>query len=63
MGFRDLQAFKLDMLIKQAWRLIHHSRALFFQIYKARYFPKCSFMKAEIGIILPMYGVYWQLGK
>ena len=49
MGFRDLQAFKLDMLVKQAWRLIHHSQALFFQIYKARYFPKCSFMKAKIG--------------
>ena len=49
MGFRDLQAFKLDMLVRQAWRLIHHSQSLFFQIYKARYFPKCSFMKVEIG--------------
>lgn len=49
MGFRDLQAFKLNMLVRQSWRLIHHSQSLFFQIYKARYFPKCSFMKVEIG--------------
>jgi len=49
MGIRDLQAFKLDMLVKQAWRLIHHNQSLFFQIYKARYFRKCSFLKAKIG--------------
>ena len=49
MGFRDIQAFNLAMLAKQAWLLIHNTHALFYQVYKSRYFPNCSFMDAEIG--------------
>ena len=59
MGFWDIQAFNLAMLAKQAWRLIHHTHSLFYHVYKARYFPKCSFMEAEIGHN-PSY-VWWSM--
>lgn len=49
MGFRDIHAFNLAMLAKQAWRLVIGSHSLFFRVYKPRYFPRCSFMDAELG--------------
>ena len=49
MGFRDIHALNLALLEKQAWRLIHQNHSLFFRVYKARYFPNCSFMEAELG--------------
>ena len=48
-GFRDIQAFNLVMLTKQAWRLVHDTHSLFYRVYKSRYFPKFSFMNAEVG--------------
>lgn len=49
MGFRDIKAFNLAMLAKQCWRPIHITHSLFYQVYKSRYLPKCSFMEAEFG--------------
>ena len=49
MGFRDIQAFNLALLAKQAWRLFHNTHSIFFWVYKSRYFPNCSFMDAELG--------------
>ena len=49
MSFRDIQAFNLAMLAKQVWQLIHNTQSLFYQVYKVRYFPNCSFMDVEIG--------------
>ena len=49
MGFRDIYAFNLAMLAKQAWRLIQGTHTLFFRVYKACYFPNYSFMEAELG--------------
>ena len=49
MGFRDLHAFNLVMLAKQAQRLIHENHSLFYRVYKTRYFPNCSFMFVELG--------------
>ena len=48
-GFRNIHAFNLAMLAKQAWCLITCTQSLFYKVYKARYFPKCSFLEAEIG--------------
>ena len=49
MGFRDIHAFNLSMLAKQAWRLVHHTQSLFYKVHKARYFLNCSFLEAYIG--------------
>ena len=59
MGFRDISAFNLAMLAKQAWRLIHQDHSLFYRVYKARHFPNCSFLMAELGSN-PSY-VWWSL--
>ena len=47
MGFRDLALFNDSLLAKQAWRLIHNKDSLFYKIFKARFFPHCSFMEAK----------------
>ena len=47
--FRDLHAFNLAMLAKQAWRLIDDNHSLFYRVYKTLYFPNSSFMMAELG--------------
>ena len=49
MGFRDLNAFNLAMLTKQAWCLIQGTHSLFYRLYKAHYFPTCSFMDVDLG--------------
>ena len=49
MGFRDIHALNLALLAKQTWWLIHQNHSLFFRVYKAQYFPNCSFMEAELG--------------
>ena len=49
MGFRNIHTFNLAMLAKQMWHLIIGTQSLFYKVYKARYFPKCSFLEAEIG--------------
>ena len=33
MGFREVQAFNLAMLVKRAWRLIHYAHSLFYRVY------------------------------
>ena len=49
MRFRDIHAFNLAMLAKQAWRLLIETQSLFYRVYKARYFPSSTFMDAELG--------------
>ena len=49
MSFRVLNAFNLAMLAKQAWCLIQGTHSLFYRVYKARYFPICSFIEVELG--------------
>ena len=47
MGFRDLRAFNLAMLAKQGWRMIQGHESLLHKCFKARYFPRSSFLDAK----------------
>ena len=49
MGFRDLQSFNLALLAKQGWRLQTNTSSLFYKVYKAKYFPGCDFVEANMG--------------
>ncbi|KAL4627161.1 hypothetical protein ACB092_05G147900 [Castanea dentata] len=49
LGFRDLRTFNLAILAKQGWRLQTNSSSLFYRVYKAKYFPNCDFVDAELG--------------
>ncbi|XP_024200296.1 uncharacterized protein LOC112203585 [Rosa chinensis] len=49
MGFKNLYAYNLAMLAKQGWRIVTNPDSLIAQLYKARYFPHCSFWEAEMG--------------
>ena len=49
MGFRNLQAFNLAMLAKQAWRIMKNPNSLIARIYKAKYFPFSDILSAKLG--------------
>ncbi|XP_019159994.1 PREDICTED: uncharacterized protein LOC109156596 [Ipomoea nil] len=48
LSFKDLRAFNLAMLGKQAWRLLTNPTTLAARIYKARYYPTTSFIDAKV---------------
>ncbi|XP_031105088.1 uncharacterized protein LOC116009989 [Ipomoea triloba] len=49
LGFKDLRAFNLAMLGKQAWHFLTKPQSLVARIYKARYYPQSSFVDASTG--------------
>jgi hypothetical protein len=49
MGFRHLYGFNLATLGKQGWRLETNQDTIVARVFKARYFPKGSFVNARLG--------------
>ncbi|XP_019150238.1 PREDICTED: uncharacterized protein LOC109147056 [Ipomoea nil] len=49
LGFKELRAFILAMLGKQAWRFLTQPQPLVSTVYKARYYPINSFYDACLG--------------
>ena len=49
MGFRRIHEFNIAMLGKQGWRLLTNVSSVVARIFKARYYPNSSFLKAQIG--------------
>ncbi|PRQ38153.1 putative RNA-directed DNA polymerase [Rosa chinensis] len=49
MGFKNLYAYNLAMLAKQGWGLISNPASLIARLFKARYYPNCSFWEADMG--------------
>lgn len=48
-GLRDLESFNLGFLAKQGWRMLTHPDSLLAQCFSARYFPRGSFLEAQVG--------------
>ncbi|XP_062088933.1 uncharacterized mitochondrial protein AtMg00310-like [Humulus lupulus] len=49
MGFRNLRDFNLALLGKQGWRLMEREESLVGKVFKARYYPRGSFINANLG--------------
>ena len=49
MGFRNLQAFNLALLAKQAWQIITNPSSLAARLLKAKYFPFGDILNASLG--------------
>jgi hypothetical protein len=76
MGFREFSCFNKAMLAKQYWRLWNSPDSLVSRIMKAKYFPSCDVMEANLGskpsyawrsIFSSKYileeGLYWRIGN
>jgi hypothetical protein len=47
MGFRDMLAFNVALLGKQAWRLVTNPNSLCAQVLQTRYYHNCNFLEAN----------------
>ena len=47
MGFQDLQAFNLAMLVKQGWRILTNPDSLVARVFKAKYFPHDDILNSK----------------
>lgn len=44
-----VNAMRLCWLIKQVWRLIHDIDSIFYKVFKAKYFHRCSLFEAKVS--------------
>ena len=51
MGFKEIEKFNETLLAKQVWRMINNSDSLCYRVFRARFFPNCSILKAKDSII------------
>ncbi|VFQ73207.1 unnamed protein product [Cuscuta campestris] len=49
LGFKQIREFNVAMIGKQGWRLLTKPEALVTKVFKAMYFPKTSFLEAQLG--------------
>ncbi|XP_050217658.1 uncharacterized protein LOC126668509 [Mercurialis annua] len=49
LGFKHVREFNISMLARQAWRLVSVENNLMAKLFKAKYFPKTSFLEAKLG--------------
>lgn len=76
MGFRDMQAFNLILLAKQAWRLIGSPNSLCAQLLRAKYYPNGNILDTVFlgnslvvwkviayGLDQVKQGIIWRVGN
>ncbi|GAU44727.1 hypothetical protein TSUD_88120 [Trifolium subterraneum] len=49
LGFCDFQKFNMAMVAKQGWKFLNNPNSLVARIFKARYFPRSSFLDSCLG--------------
>ncbi|KAL9230819.1 hypothetical protein vseg_006119 [Gypsophila vaccaria] len=49
-GFRDYRLFNQALLGKQAWRLCIDEESLVSRVFKGKYYPDSTFLKANLGV-------------
>jgi len=49
MGFKNLKAFNMAMIGKQAWKLVTSPNSLVTKLLKAKYYPRSDYFGVAVG--------------
>lgn len=60
LGFRNILLFNQALLAKQAWKLVHNTTSLAYQVLKGKYFPTSDFLRAKEEML---YMKVYNMGK
>ena len=47
MGFKEIEKFNEALLAKQVWRMLNNQDSPYYRVFKARFFPDFSILKAQ----------------